>query len=215
MPTYERRRHLETHTVKDLDMGQGEGAWASIHTTGSTGFMTPAEHGKHLTPGTVFELELTNGSTITGIRVAGAWLYRKSDEDLDEEHRVMVEGFDRDRREQLAKHRDAWQARQDALPEWIRARIEGFHVTGGENFALEGWGYELVVAELAVAYLASGGADDDAVNTIAREQGTSGNQHECAKHLAWVVVQQPGIFKDFPSALTPLTGDYDYSKGTK
>lgn len=206
----ESKRHTETFTVQELT--EQPNGWAQVLTTNSTGFITAAENAAALPAGAVFELETVNYSTITGIRVAGAWLYRKTDEDLAEEHRLMLLGFARERRSSLEKNRTAWQTRQDALPEWIRTRIEGFHASGGESFALEGWGYELVCAELAVAYLASGGEDDAAVMEISRREGTSGNQHDVAKFMARVQREKPEVLEQVPSALTPLTGDPDYSK---
>lgn len=209
MSINESNRHIESHTVAEIR--EQDNGWAQIRTTGSTGFATPSANAAALPAGTVFDLELVNGSTITGIRVAGEWLYRKTDEDLSEEHRLYLLGVARRHREELEKNRAGYQARQDELPVWIRTRIEGFHSSGGESFALEGWGYELVCAELAVAYLASGGEDDETVMEIAKREGTTGNMHGVAKFMARVQREEPAVLEQVPSALTPLTGDPDYS----
>lgn len=202
-----RRRALDTYTVKELTFG--ETGSATVLTTDSTGFGVSAATAAFLNVGREFELETVNFSLITGIRVDGQWVMRKSDQDLDEEHRALVERINRDRAERLEKNRENWQKRQDALPDWIRTRIEGFHQTGGEGFALDGWGYELTICELAVLYLASGLEDDDTIDSFAHQHGTSGNQQDFAKALAR---HHDEDLSGTVSALSPITGDADYSK---
>jgi hypothetical protein len=151
--------------------------------------------------GKTYEVETVNWSLVTGLRDAYGWLFRKSDQDLEEDHRKMIEGFDRKDRERLAAHRDEWTAREAALPEWARARLARFREAGGENFELKGWGYELIVCELAVLYAVG---DQAGVDALAEREGTSGNQHDCAEALA----KHGDVL---PAALSPLTGSADYS----
>jgi hypothetical protein len=60
------------------------------------------------------------------------WLWRKTDEQLDQEHKEMVSGFQRRRQEELDKHREDWTKREAALPEPLRARLQRFRDSGGD-----------------------------------------------------------------------------------
>lgn len=203
-----RPRSLDTYTVKECT--EVEGDIYQISTTNSTGFMrAKADIGAPLKPGTVFDLETVNISIITGLRVDGQWRFRLTDEDLADEARERSEAFRRRQVEQLEANKAQWWAIEQTLPDWIRARINRFREAAGEKFLLEGWGYELAVAQLAVAYA----ADDKAtVDRLARELGTSGNQHDFAKALAKAHnAGDDAAIAESVSALSPLTGSADYS----
>jgi hypothetical protein len=200
-PTYTNRQ-IESYTVKANDGN-------SISTEQGTGFAIEPEVAAQLPVGTDFYMETTNISRIVGIRTHGRWLKRLSDQDIEREHAAWKEKWEQDKRDQLAANILEYTAQEAALPEWVRCRIEYFHEKGGENFLLNGWGYELVVARLAVAYFASGGVDDDEVNRISHEEGTSGNQHDVARMLAQIHGQGNTLAGTI-AALTPLTGDPFY-----
>lgn len=220
-------------TMGDPSVVKRIGAHGSLESEDGWGF------GGHpsltvLVPGDVVELEHHGvgaiGRPIVGVRRRGGeWLYRKTDQQIEDERAAMLAGFDRRRREQLDENRYDWTAREAALPEWLRDRLATFHERGGEHFELDGWGYELVICELAALYAADGawveGAlpiddawerlrvpDPEPVAKIAAEQGTSGNQHQVAQALALAHVREPDrSLGGTRSALTPLTGDPDYS----
>jgi hypothetical protein len=180
---------------------------------------------------TEYLLETRNFSLILGLAVVGRpsynpssgfitygvvrWLSRKSDEDLEREHEEMTTRFAREREAQWAEHHDDWARREQALPSPLRRRLDRFRANGGHEFEVNGWGYELIASELAVLYAASGGKDDEAVEAFARAQGTSGNQHDFAKLLARHLTDDLGdhdVVANAVSALSPLTGDADYSQ---
>lgn len=187
----------------------------SVSYEGGTGHgMFDALKGKVKAGDTVL-LETRGFSLITGIADAdGVWFFRKSDEDLDREHAEFVADSKRRREEEWQKHKDDWAARTAQLPAWLRSRIEGFQKTGGHHFETDGWGYELTICELAVLYSASNGEDTDEIMDFARKHGTSGNQHDFAKAIAKVHAEDPTFDAGGTvSALSPLTGDGDYSKG--
>lgn len=210
-------RRLTTYTVKESHLYK-EGDGGSVTTTDSTGFGTTSEIIAQLPEGTEFELETKGFSLIAGIRKDGVWLMRKSDEDLEEDRRQYVAKMNAERAARLAKNAVAWQERQDALPEWVRKRIEFFHEKGGRNFELSGWEYELAVAELAVLYNQHGIPEDgdyasehQSIKDFAEKNGTSGNQHGAAKSLA-LAHQADGDLAGTVSALSPLTGDPFYER---
>jgi len=206
-----RTRCLETHEVKTLTYST-DGKWGTILTTDGTGFMQPLAVAARLSPGTAFSLETVNYSTITGILLGTEWLLHKTDDDLAAEHAAFVADLHQKDEERLERSRTNWAAREAALPEWGRKRLERFHQTGGAAFDLQGWGYELTVAELAALYLTTNNEDTDEINAYAADHGTSGNQHACAKTLATLIAGgATGRAQNLPAALTPLTGDHDYS----
>lgn len=166
-------------------------------------------------PGQQLVIETVLGSRVVGARLPGAdtWLFRKTTDELVREHEEMLEGFRRREREQLDANRNEWQRREDALPAWLRDRLKGFHQSGGENFELQGWGYELTICEIAILLLEND-LDDDApaVMAYASEHGTTGNQHGMAMALARAHRQQPAAsMSGTVSALSPLTGNADYA----
>lgn len=173
--------------------------------------IAPPEVASHLEDGKMFYQETSRANEITGWFVDGQWLAHKSDEDLAEERRALLESFDRRNAEQLEKNRSDWQAREDQLPEWIKSRLTTFHETGGEYFELNGWGYELIVCELAALYRISNGEDTETIESYARLHGTTGNQHDCAKLLARIKNGDAGFDAAHTvSALTPITGEPFY-----
>lgn len=203
MSTYT-RRITETVTITKLDVGG---------ITMSSGWSTgPSEAVRaRLSVGKEVNVETRGLSLITGWLIDGEWVERKSDEDLTRERAEMVARFARERRERLDENRDAWQARTDALPNWIRARIESFRDAAGEQFDLDGWGYELVVAELAVMYAAADLAETPAISDYASSEGTSGSQHDMARALARAHQESPDqSLAGTVSALSPITGSADY-----
>lgn len=163
-------------------------------------------------------VESVLGSTPSGVYRC-TWY--KTDAELDADHQAMVAKFDADRQASLERHREEWAAREAALPAPLRARLENFRARG-HNFDANGWGYELVVAELAVLYAQQDAAADDAVPledteeimAYADREGTSGNQHDFAKALARALVRNPEVLGETVSALSPLgTGAYYDAEG--
>lgn len=198
-------RTIKSHVVKEVrDLGD---SWAFV-TTDSTGFVrSKTDIGAPLQPGDGFDLETVNWSTITGLRVNGQWRFRLTDQDLEAEHEAMLEQIRRHRVEQLELNRKQWAQTEQDLPDWIRARITNFRTTGGENFLHAGWGYELVIAQLAVAY-----ADGDtAGEELAAELGPTGNQVSMARALAAAhLAGDDEAIATSVSASMPITGSPDY-----
>lgn len=221
IPAYE-GRSLQAQWVQKREHIEGSD-WYAI--TGTSGWTVGCskEVFDLLTDGKPFILETINLSRITGWIIDGKWYDRKSDQDLKREHEAFVADNNRRHQESLDANRAEWQRRQDALPDWVRRRLEGFHSKSGEKFALEGWGYELIIAELAVEYAALGDVirdkdvfevgpyESEAIKTISREQGTSGNQHGMALALAKAHLEDPNrSMVGTVSALSPLTGEAFY-----
>ena len=181
--------------------------------TGEDGwtFAPPAEHLAAFTPGVVYQIEGRLGSVVTGCRMGRAWLWRKADDAVADERRVDVARIALRRAEELAANRQEWEAREAALPEWLRARLATFRERGGEKFELDGWHYELTVAELAAIYAESGMEDSDAVTAYAEGRGVSGNQDQVARILARTRLANDGwTAAGTASALSPITGDPFY-----
>lgn len=175
------KRRLEKITVKDV----GEG---SITTTDHSGFGVP----KHIIPeivvGATYYLELYRFNDIGGLmQEDGLYLFHRSDEYF----RITLENYlaesKRKQEKNYEDNKEDWQRRTDALSPRYKARMNRFlnDPEKGEAFRKEGmgWGYELIICELAQQYESSGGEDNEDVMTIARFYGTSGNQHDVAK--AW------------------------------
>jgi len=209
-------RRVESLIVKDNEPASDpERDAVSISTTSSTGFGTSREYGKQLPPGTAFVMETTRGSMITGIQIEGVWLYHKSDETLAAEHEEFVAKLEADHETNLAENREEYQKREDALPDWLKVRFATFHEKGGHNFEKDGWGYELIIAEMAVILAEDGLESYDVKGSrfdeFASEQGVSGNQAGFAKMLARSRIENPEeSLAGTIGGLSPLTGDAFY-----
>lgn len=179
---------------------------------------------EQLTAGGSYLVESQNFSMITGIATyfvttqnyicADQWLWHKSDAQLHAERSEWLMANRLRDEKILEDNREDWTRREAALPLALRRRLERFRANGGHEFELNGWGYELVVCELAELYSHTGGKDDDAIETFASKQGTSGNQHDYAKALSKHLTDDPAdqdLVANSISALSPITGDGDYS----
>jgi hypothetical protein len=169
--------------------------------------------------GQTIEVETVNFSTITGAKVDGEWRFNRTDEYLDEQHRKMIEGFERDKRERLAACRSEWIGQEEHLPNWGQRRLARFREAAGETFELDGWGYELAICRLAAAYVEEGVPPKGdytlppKVKQLDEEMGCSGNQHDCARALARLVLAgcEDAAVGGVPAGMSPLTGSVDYS----
>lgn len=212
-------RDIEVVEVKSVSEG-GTVTWTNGWSFGGI----PKEHHHLLVVGARFLSESIKLTQVTGMAtmyetragepVVDQWLWHKTDAELDAAHTEMVAGFQRDREASWAANREDWTRREALLPHPLRRRLERFRANGGHGFETDGWGYELTVCELAVMYAKASGEDSDEINAYASGHGTSGNQHDAAKWLSRNLTSDIGdqdAIANAPSALTPLTGDADYS----
>ena len=206
-------RHREVVTIEKID-------GRTITADQGWSYSVPAEHIGRLAVGMRLTVETVLGSQVTGMAVVddndhfADWLWLKTSAQLDREHDEKMEQQDRKWQEYLDANREDWQTREAALPSALRRRLERFRQNGGDGFDRDGWGYELIICELAVLYEGSDGEDSEEVMAYANENGTSGNQHGYAKMLARHLTDDPAdqdAIANSVSALTPLTGDTDYS----
>lgn len=218
------QRSLEAQWVKSRDHREGSDHYAITGTSGWTAGCSKEVYDL-LTDEKPFILETIRASQITGWIIDGKWYNRKTDEDLQKDHEKWMANWEREKQESLEKNREDWTRRESLLPKWLQDRLTTFRERSGSNFELEGWGYELVICELAVEYaklgevildkdmFAVGPFESEAIKTIANEQGTSGNQHGAALSLAKAHLADPDLsMAGTVSALSPLTGSAFYVK---
>ncbi len=185
----------------------------------------PADVLPRLIVGAEYLQETRNFSMVTGMAtcyrtrsgepVVGEWLWHKTDADLDREHAEWLAKWEAEKAQRLAESQADYLRREGLLPLSLRRRLDRFHANGGQEFKRDGWGYELIVCELAVLYAASEQADTEAIDEYAREHGTSGNQHDYAKALSRLLTDDPedeDAVANSVSALSPLTGNADYTR---
>lgn len=199
------KRKIEKISVRsidgrDLTLSTGWGCYA------------PENVAPLLSDGKEFFIEYYGFNTISGWLIDGTWYNHKSDEDFARDMEDLRRTFHNEKVWDLETHREDWKKRTDALPDWIRARIEHFKEVAGPKFDLDGWGYELVVAEMAVMFDENGLEEPENFSEYSIANGVSGNQYDMAKALAKLKSQQPEFdFGNTVSALSPLTGSADYS----
>lgn len=195
--------------------------------TNGIGCAVPEEVRPLLSVGKQIVQETTQGSTITGWHIDGRWVIRKSDQQLEDDHREWVAAWEKRKTDRLASVRDDLIRREFLLPKPLQARMAVFHERGGQRFEVDGWEYEMVVAELAAAYAEYYGAaiagmnfsdtspdEPPLVTEISDREGTSGNQHGFAFILAQVMARGSDL-AGTQSALTALTGSPFYEEESK
>lgn len=199
-------RYLEDIVVTEVQ-SDADSVWI---TAGCMGFRrSRTDLGREIRVGEHLALETVNVSTITGLRDANGWLFHMTDEDLAADARRFSEDLHRKDVERLEANRKKWTADEAALPDWLKARIQRFRDAAGEKFLLEGWGYELMICRLAD--LLDRGLEGDA-DELAKTEGATGNQWDCAKCLAEVhrTYGEESVAA-VPAGLAPITGSVDYT----
>lgn len=181
------RRRLEKITIKEVGTG-------SVSTTDSTGFGVPAHVAESVKSGEEYFVELYRFNDIGGLmKPDGEYLFHRTDEYFSRKHEEWLAKYKRDLEERYEANKDDWLKRTYALPPRYRDRLDRFinDPEEGEQFRKEGmgWGYELIICELACLYeqhgFGGGSFDTEPaeVQEFARKHGTSGNQHDVAR--AW------------------------------
>lgn len=157
---------------------------------GSSGsFPVPEEFVPKVKVGHYYALELHRGSTVAGVGIRDSngwidWIFRHDDWTLWAKWKVEVDEAAAKMRTFVDENLEDWKERLDKLPSPLKEELEIEITKDDFVYGYMGFGYCLVIAELAVLYKASGGVDSDEVNEYARKIGTSGNQHGMAKAIA-------------------------------
>lgn len=200
-------RRLEEFTVKGLKE-HPNGVEINM-STGWTFFRSKEDLGRDLQVGETLWQETVKLTQITGLRDRNGWLFHLSNQDLADEARKFSEDLHRQDVIRLEKNRKKYAQWEQELPDWLQARIQRFRDAGGEKFLLEGWGYELVICQLAALFDAG---DEAGAEKLSEEQGVSGNQWDCAKMLARGRRERGDEFAVLaPAGIAPITGSADYS----
>lgn len=201
------RRLRDARPFPLTKLSTGLDGWITFQAGGEGFSRRAADLSRTPEVGDELSLETIGYSLVVGLRDKDGWLFRQSDQQLDDERTAQQAKWEQNRIDTLAKGRETWQAIEDALPAWLKVRIDRFHNAAGETFELDGWGYELIVCQLAELYLAD---DQDAIKALDAKSGCSGNQHTVAKLLVRMHRQGESV-EPVPSALTPITGRPDYA----
>lgn len=188
------KRKLQKITVKSVDGN-------SLTTTEHTGFGLPEWVAPAIKAGDELYLELYKFNDIGGLmKPNGEYLFHRSDDYFTQRLAEYLAESKRKNEKFYEENHEDWARRTILLPFRYRTRLERFLNEDPDNsFRKEpmGWGYELIICELAVLYEEHGfgggtfETEPEPIKEYARKHGTSGNQHECAK--AWAKNQDMKI----------------------
>lgn len=176
-----------------------------------------------LAVGDLLDVQTIQGSRVVGIaklvdqdgQQVRQPLFWQSDDDIAADFERMRAEIDERQRRNLDAHLDTWVAQEKALPQWLRGRIQTFHDRGQGLFELEGWGYELQVAQIAEALDALAELPEDSFSLPESfdaqpcMNGATGNQVSFALMLARAHRAGEDL-TGTPSALAPITGNPFY-----
>lgn len=148
---------------------------------------------KHFPVGAHVIVETVLFSEVVGLKVAGVWVWRKSDEQRAAQQQAYAQETAERQRKDLEENREDWAKRTAELPDWLRDRLQGFvdDPEQGEEFQLRDWRYELGASELAALYEKHPEGDDaPEVNAYAHKHGTTGFMHGWAAAAARAHAQE-------------------------
>lgn len=199
-------RWIELITIKAVTRWADEHNIVEVHSDQGKTFMLPLAYYERIEQGGVVLVETRHGY-VSGWRVDGEWIKRYTDQELDDQIQTRINEARETAEKHYEENRADWRSREAQLPTFIRERIEFFREVAGHNFELVGLEYELVVAELCLLYMRSGGDDTPAVDKYCAKHDVDDNQRQVAKMLALMAKQAPGrSMTQTPSALYFTTG---------
>lgn len=167
--------------IEDIEVTQIDGRHIKYITPEGSrgGFPLPAEFTGNLSRGYLYALELHRGSTVAGVGIYRNgeidWLIRLDDHTLWQKWRKEVDDAKSKMIAYVDEHKQDWLQRAERLPDVLKQQLNE-----DTMYDYIGYGYILVICELAVMYKKSGGEDTDEIMEYARREGTSGNQHSMA-----------------------------------
>lgn len=136
----------------------------------------------------------TRGTTVTGYIIKGRWYDRKSDQEINRQLMEWKKSSKERHAKMVEENREDWTRREANLPDWLKKEMEEAREDPDFEMGFMGWGYILVICELAAMYAKMGEDilerdvftvdDTEEISQFARDNGTSGNQHGVALALA-------------------------------
>jgi len=203
----------ETEIIESVTKSDG---YYNIQTK-SSGFGLELKYGVEPKKGDTVEVEVTNGSTIRGVKLNGVKVFYKTDEDLAREHKEWCENNKKRQLEEFEKEKDSLDAKYNALPKVFQERIDKFRANN-PKFRVEYESYEMFCCEQAVE-IANALQTKEAIKEFAdldwKEQvkkvpnldgGHSGNTFGMSCRLAYWYLDNPENVAKEHGSLSVLVG---------
>jgi hypothetical protein len=198
----------------------------SIQTEGGSGFGLDFKYGVEPKAGDVIEIDITNGSTIRGLKLNSKEVFYKTDEDLAREHKEWCENHKKQQQEEFEKEKDSLDAKYNALPKVFQKRIDKFRANN-PNFRVEYESYEMFCCEQAVE-IANAMQTKEAIKEFADldwekqkekvpnlDGGHSGNTFAMSCRLAYWYLDNPENVVKEHGSLSVLVGSEEYGDVAK
>ena len=212
----------ETEIIESVTKSDG---YYNIQTK-SSGFGLELKYGVEPKKGDTVEVEVTNGSTIRGVKLNGVKVFYKTDEDLAREHKEWCENNKKRQLEEFEKEKDSLDAKYNALPKVFQERIDKFRANN-PKFRVEYESYEMFCCEQAVE-IANALQTKEAIKEFAdldwKEQvkkvpnldgGHSGNTFGMSCRLAYWYLDNPENVAKEHGSLSVLVGSEEYGDVAK
>lgn len=193
-----------------IAVNDGHMELAEVESDGSQGWNCTAKipDGLEVSKGQIALVGTDGFNNLGFLMINGVVVKNFDDAAYDQEHRQFVADMRRKDLERLENNRDLWAVRETYLSEPLRERMDYFR-KHGEDFELNGWGYELTIAELADYLVASGLEETDEIKASEAYSQCSGNQFDMAKALARMVLNGESLAGTV-GGLSPITGKAFY-----
>jgi len=198
----------------------------SIQTKEGSGFGLDFKYDVEPKAGDVVEVDITNGSTIRGLKLNGKEVFYKTDEDLAREHKEWCDNYKNQQQEEFEKEKDSLDAKYNALPKVFQERIDKFRANN-PNFRVEYESYEMFCCEQAVE-IANALQTKEAIKEFADldwekqkekvpnlDGGHSGNTFGMSCRLAYWYLDNPENVAKEHGSLSVLVGSEEYGDVAK
>lgn len=210
----------EEGTIEEVD----KYADGSFSVTSSDGWSCTvgAKYGVEPKVGDSFVTWGSIGRPIRGMALNGAILYYRSPDEQKVEDQKQSEKYKADKVAEYEGKRAEWDARAAALPEPLRARVEGFRAHGGDAWRWSYEPYEMACCEESARLYARFKTGDE-VKAFSKleyaeqkaahpnmDDGHSGNTLGMSIRLAWLLAEKPELLPQEHGAMCPFVGCEDY-----
>ena len=166
--------------------------------------------------GDIARVYIKNGSTVRGLDLNGIYVFYKTDEQLEEEHRVWCESYNKEKQEQFEKEKSQLDLDYESLPDVFKKRIDRFR-KNNPNFRVEYEVYEMFCCKEAIKIAGALKTSkeiqkfhdlpwEEQIELVDIDKGHSGNTFGCACVLACAYLDAPNRIIDTHGSLSPLVG---------
>ncbi len=170
--------------------------------------------------GDIARVYIKNGSTVRGLDLNGIFVFYKTDEQLEQEHEIWCENYEKEKKERFEKEKSQLDQDYESLPDVFKKRIDKFR-KNNPKFRADYEAYEMFCCKEAIkianALKTSEAIQkfhdlswEEQIKLVDIDKEHSGNTFGCACVLALAYLDAPERIIDARGSLSPLVGSKEF-----